>query len=103
MMPKSRFFDPATKHSSSRNKRIYALYELWYTVVDVAAAVCFVVGSFLFLGESTKTLATWLFIVGSIFFLTKPIIRLLREARYYEDGDVDVLARRAGWESGEKK
>ena len=101
-MPKPHIFDPATKHSSTRNERIYAVYELWYTVVDVAAAVLFLVGSFLFLSESTRTIATWLFIVGSIFFLAKPVIRLMRETRYFEDGDVDVLARRAGWKRDEE-
>jgi hypothetical protein len=98
-MPKSRFFDPGVKTRSSRNKRIYAVYELWYTIVDVAAALSFVAGSFLFLSESTQNLATWLFIVGSIFFLMKPVIRLMREAGYLADGDVDVLAKRAGWTS----
>lgn len=93
----SRFFQPGAETRSSRNKEIYAAYELWYTIVDVAAALCFVVGSVLFLSEATKTTATWFFIVGSFFFLMKPIIRLLREARYLADGDVDILAKRAGW------
>jgi hypothetical protein len=96
-MPKSRFFDLGVKTRSSRNKRIYAVFELWYPIVDVAAALSFVAGSFL--SESTQTLATWLFIVGSIFFLVKPVIRLMREAGYLADGDVDVLAKRARWTS----
>lgn len=84
-------------NSSEQHPRIYAIYELWYTIVDVAAALSFVVGSFLFLSEETKSLGTWLFIAGSFFFLMKPIIRLLREARYLALGDVGTLAKRAGW------
>jgi hypothetical protein len=92
-----RLFQPNARARSQESKRIYAVYEIWYTVVDVTAAVSFLVGSFLFLGDASKTAGTWLFIIGSFFFLMKPVIRLLREVRFLALGDVDTLAHRAGW------
>lgn len=91
-----RYHDPG---ETERRKQIYAAYELWYTVVDVGAAVSFLAGSVLFLSDATKTAGTYLFIAGSVFFLLKPAIRLMREARYAAHGDVDSLAKRAGWKS----
>jgi hypothetical protein len=66
-------------------------------VFDFDAAVGFLVGSILFLSEATKSLGIYLFILGSVLFLLKPAIRLQREAQYAVDGDVETLARRAGW------
>lgn len=91
-----RYHDPG---ETERRKQIYAAYELWYTVVDVSAAVSFLAGSILFLSDASKAVGTYLFIVGSVFFLLKPAIRLMREAQYAAHGDVDLLARRAGWKS----
>ena len=91
-----RYHDPG---ETQRRKEIYAAYELWYTIVDVGAAVLFLAGSILFLSDVTKTVGTYLFIVGSVLFLLKPAIRLMREAQYAAHGDVDSLAKRAGWES----
>lgn len=89
-------FKPGNRNKSARHKRIYAMYELWYTIVDFIAATSFLVGSFLFFSESTQTAATWLFVVGSVFFFLKPALRLARELRYLGLGDVDTLAERAG-------
>ncbi len=101
-MKSGQLFRPNERNRSEAHKRVYAAYELWYTVVDVAAAISFVSGSFLFLSESTRTAGTWLFIFGSIFFLLKPIIRLARELRFVAMGDVETLAERAGWSDGNK-
>jgi hypothetical protein len=88
------YHDPG---QTERRKRIYAAYELWYTVVDVGAAICFLAGSLLFLSEETKAFGTYLFIAGSVLFLMKPAIRLLREVRYAANGEIDTLAHRSGW------
>lgn len=53
-------------------------YEALSIANDVLIAVWFVAGSALFFQESTATAATWLFLVGSIQFLARPVIRLAR-------------------------
>lgn len=53
-------------------------YETASIVNDVLIAVWFVVGSILFFFESTQTAATWMFLVGSVQFLIRPVIRLTR-------------------------
>lgn len=87
-------FHPENRNRSENHKRIYALYEVWYTTVDFAAALSFVVGSVLFFWESTQTAATWLFLIGSFCFALKPTIRLLRELKFLEMGKLDRLAER---------
>jgi hypothetical protein len=96
MKPTQLFHVDARSHLMV-HKRIYAMSELLHTLVDVAAALCFLTGSILSLSDETKAIATWFYIVGSVFFLLKPIIRISREVRYAALGDVDALARRAGW------
>lgn len=95
----SRMFNYHDPAQTEQRKRIYAAFELWYTIVDVGAAVSFLAGSLLFLSEDTKTVGTYLFIGGSVLFLLKPAIRLTREANYAASGDFDTLAHRAGWAS----
>lgn len=45
---------------------------------DFLIALWFVLGSIFFFWESTTTLATWMFLIGSIQFLMRPAIRLTR-------------------------
>ncbi|WP_099864717.1 YrhK family protein [Pararhizobium haloflavum] len=89
-----KLFRPGNREKSEEHKRIYALYELWYTAVDFMAAFTFLIGSVLFFSESTQTAATWCFVIGSICFALKPTIRLARELRYYQLGEIDTLADR---------
>ena len=88
-------FDPRKKHSSPEHAKLYAAYELGFTIVDFSAALLFVIGSILFFDESTAYVGTWLFLIGSIFFGLKPTIRLVREWHLLRLGKVDVLADRA--------
>ncbi len=53
-------------------------YEVASTVNDLLIAVWFLVGSVLFLQESTTYAGTWLFIVGSAQLAVRPAIRLGR-------------------------
>ncbi|WP_337061443.1 YrhK family protein [Kineococcus sp. G2] len=87
-------FNPGNPNRSDEARKLYAAFEIWHTVVDFTAAACFVVGSVLFLWESTKTGGTWLFIVGSLGFALKPTLRLVRELRMAKLGDTGDLARR---------
>lgn len=53
-------------------------YEVVSILNDVLIAVFFIVGSVLFFQESTATAGTWLFLLGSIELLVRPVIRLVR-------------------------
>ena len=53
-------------------------YETISIANDVMIALWFVAGSILFFWESTTTLATWMFLLGSLEFLARPVIRLVR-------------------------
>lgn len=90
-----KMFDPRTKHASPEHARIYATYELLFTVVDFSAAFLFIVGSILFFNEDTTYAATWSFLIGSVFFGLKPCVRLLREWRLLQAGQIETLAERA--------
>ena len=53
----------------------------WETVSivnDILIAIWFIVGSILFFSESTTTVGTWFFLIGSIQLLIRPAIRLSR-------------------------
>ena len=86
-------FHPDNKTDSDKSKRIYALYEIGFTLVDVAAALSFLVGSVLFFWTETETLAIWLFVIGSLCFTAKPVIRLAREIHLYRQGSTETLTR----------
>jgi hypothetical protein len=73
-----RLLDPSLHDLSPRHLEIFWRYQVVRTGVDFGAALCFVVGSVLFFSESTTTIATWLFLVGSILFAVKPTIDLIR-------------------------
>jgi hypothetical protein len=53
-------------------------YEVASIVNDIMVAAWFVVGSVLFFSKSTTTAGTWLFLVGSIQLMIRPLIRLGR-------------------------
>lgn len=85
-------FSRDRRHHSRETRRVYAIYELIYTAVDFSAAVCFVIGSVLYLFDDWTRVGTYLFIVGSILFATKPTLRLMREIKLAAMGDIDTLA-----------
>ncbi len=53
-------------------------YEAASIANDALIALWFLVGSILFFWESTMTAAIWCFVLGSLQFLARPVIRLLR-------------------------
>lgn len=85
-------FAPDTASRSARHKRIYAAYEMAFTIVDFLAAILFTVGSVLFFWANWLPVATWCFVLGSVCFLLKPTIRLIREVHFLSVGDVDEVA-----------
>ncbi|XDA97141.1 YrhK family protein [Sulfitobacter sp. LCG007] len=82
------------RHQNARSERVYAAFEIAYTVVDFIAALTFLLGSIMFLSEAWTTFGTWLFIVGSVCFTAKPTIRLVRELKLAAIGDTEDLAAR---------
>ena len=87
-------FHTDQRHKSAHAKRIYALFEIVYTAVDFMAALMFLIGSVMFLSDNWQTFGTWLFIIGSVLFATKPTLRLVRELKLAALGDTDDLAQR---------
>ena len=82
------------RQGTDRQRRIYAAFEIAYTFVDFAAAICFVIGSVMFFFEEWQTPGTWLFLIGSILFALKPTLRLARELKLAAMGDDTDLADR---------
>ena len=88
------FLDPDLRSKSTRHTRVYALYEVAYTAVDVMAAVLFIIGSVLFFSPNLQEAGTWCFLIGSIFFAAKPALRIVREIHLLRIGDYEDLAGR---------
>jgi len=51
-------------------------YEAVGAINDLLIAVWFLIGSFFFLSNSLEERGTWLFIVGSVQLLIKPLLKL---------------------------
>lgn len=81
------FFNPENHTLSARHRKIYAIHVIAYTAIDFTAAALFIVGSALFFDPATTYAATWLFLIGSIFFGLRPATVLLRELAYLRAGD----------------
>lgn len=71
---RARRFDQTHRH-----RKVYSIYELIYSAVDLLAAIAFIVGSILFFYKSLMEAGTWLFLIGSIFFALRPSVRMARE------------------------
>lgn len=67
-------------------------YEVLSIVNDILVAVWFITGSILFFGESTAYAGTWLFLLGSIELLIRPLIRLARHVHISRVTGTDSLA-----------
>lgn len=85
-------FAPENRTRTPRHARIWAAWEIVYTIVDFAAALLFVIGSVFFFYASLTYWGTWMFLVGSVCFALKPTIRLVRELQYLAMGDVEDVA-----------
>ncbi len=86
-------FNPDNHTRSAEHRRIYAIHELAYTINDVGAALLFIIGSVLFFNKATVDAGTWLFLIGSIMFGIRPLIKLVREVRYMRLRDYDDVSR----------
>lgn len=53
-------------------------YEVLSIINDMLVAAWFIIGSILFFHASTTEAGTWLFLIGSIELMIRPVIRLTR-------------------------
>jgi len=90
-----RLFAHENRNRNADTRRVYAAFELAHTMVDFAAAICFLIGSILFFWKAWETEAIWLFVIGSAFFCVKPTLRLIREIKLVRMGELDELAEEA--------
>ncbi|MFW2588088.1 YrhK family protein [Sagittula sp. SSi028] len=72
-------FNTDLHDATPKHQEVYGFYERLYTTVDFLAGLAFLVGSVLFFWDSTQTVATWLFVIGSALFVAKPASRFARE------------------------
>lgn len=89
-----RLFHHQNRQRNADTQRVYAMFEIAYTLVDFLAALCFLAGSVLFFWQATETAAIWLFVIGSVCFMAKPTLRLARELKLAAMGDTKDLADR---------
>ncbi|HET8791341.1 MAG TPA: YrhK family protein [Modicisalibacter sp.] len=62
---------------------VHRRYEVLSMINDIMLGVWFTAGSFCFFYEGTiKTLGVWLFVMGSVQLLLRPLIRLHRYVRF---------------------
>ncbi|PJE30303.1 YrhK-like protein [Pseudooceanicola antarcticus] len=87
-------FHHSNRERNAETRRIYALFEIVYTLVDFMAAICFIIGSVMFFYDSLMRAGTWLFLVGSFLFAAKPTLRLAREIKLWRMGKQETLAER---------
>ncbi len=90
-----RLFDNENRMRNEHTRRVYAQFEIAYTIVDFLAAFLFIVGSILFFDAETEYAGTWMFLIGSIFFAVKPTLRMSRELKLFRMGRLEILAERA--------
>ncbi|QPZ38797.1 YrhK family protein [Paramicrobacterium chengjingii] len=69
-------------------------YETLSIVNDILIGLWFIVGSFLFFSEATSYAATWLFVIGSVEMLIRPLIRFARHVhlRRFHPGESEAVA-----------
>lgn len=67
-------------------------YEVLSILNDILVAVWFIIGSVLFFSPDTTEAGTWLFLIGSIELLIRPVIRLGRNVHVRRARPVDTHA-----------
>ncbi len=90
-----KIFDIRNRNLNEDTRRVYARFELLYTLIDFLAAFLFIIGSIMFFYPKWVDTGTWMFLVGSIFFASKPTVRMAREIKLYRMGKLEDLADRA--------
>lgn len=63
-------------NTPQRSERLTMIYKALYQLNDVVLGIIFLIGSFLFFSDSTVTLGTILFVIGSVQMTVRPLIAL---------------------------
>ena len=69
---------PLTIHIGREELIIRRRYEVVSIINDILVAFWFIVGSILFFSDATTYAGTWLFVIGSVELMIRPMIRLSR-------------------------
>lgn len=81
-------YNPAIDISIGRHEFIIGKrYGFIYTLNDILIAVWFIIGSVLFFWNVTETAGTWLFLIGSLELLIRPLIRIARNSHLKRIGN----------------
>ncbi len=88
MQIKGKYIKKEFVFSNSKKKSIYIII---LTINEILVGTLFLIGSILFFKEQTTYLGTWLFVIGSILLLIKPIIMLIRDMHLYEEGKYEKI------------
>lgn len=70
--------------SDERMKKLKSIYFIILTFNEVFIGICFIVGSIMFFYDDYVYYGTWLFLIGSILMVIKPLIKFIREMHYYK-------------------
>lgn len=81
-------------HLGAQELVIRKRYEVLSIANDLLIGTWFIIGSFLFFSESTAYAGTWLFVIGSVEMLIRPLIRLARHVhlRRFHPGEGSAAA-----------
>ena len=74
-----KLFSFKNRQATERHEVINKYYELTITVVEFLAALLFLIGSIFFFYDKLMHAGTWMFVLGSVFFIIRPSVRLIRE------------------------
>lgn len=74
-------FDPKLPTASRQHEQVYRAFEWINTVVELSAALLFLIGSLMFFSEDWLGTGIWLFVLGSAAFAVRPVLTLVREVR----------------------
>ena len=74
-----KLFSYKNRQATDRHEMINKYYELTITVVEFLAALLFLIGSIFFFYDKLMHAGTWMFVLGSVFFIIRPSVRLIRE------------------------
>ena len=66
-----------TDNFNLQHNALKKIYVTLHLLADFTASLLFVLGSILFLYPTWIKMGTWFFIIGSLFFLAKPTLKLV--------------------------
>ncbi|MDG0843721.1 YrhK family protein [Staphylococcus equorum] len=61
-------------NTPQKSERLTMIYKALYQLNDIVLGIIFLIGSFLFFSDTTVTIGTVLFVIGSIQMTVRPLI-----------------------------